>query len=310
MSSSATATTTPAVKRIAIKSTDWENKLSNVAIDRGHLNRLVMDYLVVEGYKEAAQNFARESGMMATTSAAQEAEFESIQNRMTIRQAIQQGNIVEAIERVNDLNPEILDKDPSLYFHLQQQRLIELIRQKKIDEALLFAQHELAPRGEEHPEFLNELEQTMTLLAYDVNLPALEAAAAAAAARPASAPARPGEAEAAANSGQGEGESAGAGDGAPPFVAALLHPSHRQATAAQVNAAILTAQSHGPTPKLPNLLRMLAWGETLLGERADFPKLDMHMNGTGGTEKQAEKDGEKSGPTVMAAAGEDVAMVL
>ena len=71
-----------------------------------HLNRLVMDYLVVEGYKEAAQNFARESGMM-TTSAAQEADFESIQNRMTIRQAIQQGNIVEAIERVNDLNPEV-----------------------------------------------------------------------------------------------------------------------------------------------------------------------------------------------------------
>jgi len=307
MSSSTTATT-PATRRIAIKSTDWESKLSNVAIDRGHLNRLVMDYLVVEGYKEAAQNFARESGM--TTSAAQEADFESIQNRMTIRQAIQQGNIVEAIERVNDLNPEILDKDPSLYFHLQQQRLIELIRQKKIDEALLFAQHELAPRGEEHPEFLNELEQTMTLLAYDVDLPALEAAAAQ------SAPARSGTAEdtgACQGQGQGQaGEGEGASDGTPPFVAALLHPSHRQATAAQVNAAILTAQSHGPTPKLPNLLRMLAWGETLLGERADFPKLEMHLNGSGGAEKEREKekDGEKSGAVAVPSAAEDVAMVL
>ena len=70
-----------------------------------------MDYLVVEGYKEAAQNFARESGMM--TSASQEADFESIQNRMTIRQAIQQGNIVEAIERVNDLNPEVGPRIPA-----------------------------------------------------------------------------------------------------------------------------------------------------------------------------------------------------
>jgi glucose-induced degradation protein 8 len=33
---------------------------------------------------------------------------------------------------------------------LQQQQLIELIREDKIDEALNFAQDELAPRGEEN----------------------------------------------------------------------------------------------------------------------------------------------------------------
>lgn len=65
------------------------------------LNKLVMDYLVVEGYKEAAENFARESGMTSVP------DFESIQNRMTVRNAIQRGDIVEAIERVNDLNPEV-----------------------------------------------------------------------------------------------------------------------------------------------------------------------------------------------------------
>ena len=65
------------------------------------LNRLVMDYLVVEGYKEAAENFAREAGMSP------QEDFESIRNRMTIRNAIQRGDIVEAIERVNDLNPEV-----------------------------------------------------------------------------------------------------------------------------------------------------------------------------------------------------------
>jgi hypothetical protein len=60
-----------------------------------------MDYLVVEGYKEAAENFAREAGMNP------QMDFESIQNRMTIRNAIQAGDIVEAIERVNDLDPEV-----------------------------------------------------------------------------------------------------------------------------------------------------------------------------------------------------------
>jgi hypothetical protein len=45
---------------------------------------------------------------------------------------------------------QILDKNPQLYFHLQQQKLIELIRVGKINEALEFAQEELAPRGEEN----------------------------------------------------------------------------------------------------------------------------------------------------------------
>jgi hypothetical protein len=54
-----------------------------------------------------------------------------------------------------------------LYFKLQQQKLIEFIRQGRIPEALQFAQEELAPRGEESPEFLSELERTMALLAFE-----------------------------------------------------------------------------------------------------------------------------------------------
>jgi len=48
---------------------------------------------------------------------------------------------------------QILDTNPQLFFHLQQQRLIELIRNGKIEEALEFAQEELAPRGEENVMF-------------------------------------------------------------------------------------------------------------------------------------------------------------
>ncbi|CAJ0768537.1 23612_t:CDS:2, partial [Entrophospora sp. SA101] len=61
----------------------------------------------------------------------------------------------------------ILDTNPKLYFHLQQQRLIEYIRQGRVSEALEFAQDELAPLGEENPEFLEELERSMALLAFD-----------------------------------------------------------------------------------------------------------------------------------------------
>ena len=61
----------------------------------------------------------------------------------------------------------ILDTNPALYFRLQQQKLIEYIRQGRIAEALEFAQEELAPRGQENPEFLPELENTMALLAFE-----------------------------------------------------------------------------------------------------------------------------------------------
>lgn len=54
-----------------------------------------------------------------------------------------------------------------MYFQLQQQKLIEYIGQGRIPEALEFAQEELAPRGEENPEFLSELEKTMALLAFE-----------------------------------------------------------------------------------------------------------------------------------------------
>lgn len=171
---------------------------------------------------------------------------------------------------------QILDNNPALYFQLQQQRLIELIRQKKIDEALVFAQEELAPRGEEHPEFLEELEQTMTLLAYDIDLSVIEARYRASLNNTTSSS---GELVGTNGGGEGNNDEALDGiDGVPSSIAFLLHPAHRQSTATKVNAAILKSQSHGSTPKLPNLLKILAWGEELLSNKLDFPKMDLLVN--------------------------------
>ncbi|KAF9918881.1 Glucose-induced degradation complex subunit [Lobosporangium transversale] len=151
-------------KRVFTKE-EWDARLAEIHVDREDLNKLIMNYLIIEGYKDAAEKFSQESGAKPPVN------LESIQDRMIVRTAIQRGNIEEAIERVNDLNPEILDTNPKLYFHLQQQRLIELIREGRVMEALEFAQEELAPRGEENPEFLAELEKTMSLLAFELNGP-------------------------------------------------------------------------------------------------------------------------------------------
>ena len=53
--------------------------------------------------------------------------------------------------------PKILEEQPELFFHLQQQRLIELVRAGEVEQALEFAQEHLAPCGEENPAFLEEL---------------------------------------------------------------------------------------------------------------------------------------------------------
>jgi len=206
---------------------DWERRLHEVQVSKDDLNRLVMDYLVIEGYKTAAEEFSREAGLDSPV------DFESIESRMNIREALQRGDVGDAITRVNDLNPEILDTNPALYFRLQQQKLIEYIRQGRIADALQFAQEELAPRGEESPEFLAELERTMALLAFE------------------SSPL------------------------APPAISELLSPAQRMKTAGEVNAAILESLSQGKEAKLLGLLRLLCWGESLLSERAEFPKLDL-----------------------------------
>eukprot|EP01095_Lingulamoeba_sp_RSL-Kostka_P005157 TRINITY_DN164_c0_g2_i3.p1 TRINITY_DN164_c0_g2~~TRINITY_DN164_c0_g2_i3.p1 ORF type:complete len:222 (-),score=67.26 TRINITY_DN164_c0_g2_i3:463-1128(-) len=138
----------------------WEQKLNDVKISKQDLNKIVMNYLIVEGYKEAAEAFVEESNTEPNC------DLDDISERMKIRNAIQQGNIEEGIEYINDLDPEILDTNPDLIFSLKQQQLIEMIRNNKIDEALIFAQEEIAPKGLKQKEFLEEIERTMALFAF------------------------------------------------------------------------------------------------------------------------------------------------
>jgi len=141
------------------------------------------------------------------------------------------------------LTRQILDTNPLLFFHLQQQRVVELLRNQQVDEALTLATEELAPLGEEHPHLMSELEQTMALFVF--------------ATPPAGAP---------------EPTSA------PPYVEELLGFEHRQRLAEEMNTAILSSQSRNAQPKLPQLMRMWVYGEQLLGPngpgKTEFPRLD------------------------------------
>ncbi|KAJ1676261.1 hypothetical protein EV182_008550, partial [Spiromyces aspiralis] len=51
----------------------------------------------------------------------------------------------------------------------------------------------------------------------------------------------------------------------------LLDYSHRQKTAAELNAAILSSQGYPKEPKLPHLIHLLAWSQSKLSEKVNFP---------------------------------------
>lgn len=140
---------------------EWMNRIENAQVDRSLMNKLVMNYLVTEGFKEAADKFGTETGIHYPY------DTDSLNERIKIREAIELGQIEQAVCLINNLHPELIDHNRILAFHLQQQQLIEYIRDRRLEEALLFAQNHLCEYVENNDRVQEELERTMALLAFE-----------------------------------------------------------------------------------------------------------------------------------------------
>ncbi|XP_022655495.1 glucose-induced degradation protein 8 homolog [Varroa jacobsoni] len=208
---------------------EWREQLSKMEIPRAGATRLIMNYLVTESFKDAAEKLREESGLPLSPGNTDVSA--SLDERIRIRDAIHGGRILEARRLLDELHPRLLSTDRQLLFRIQQQQLIELIRENRTEEALEFAQQELAPRVEEASAPLGEMERTLALLAFD---------------NPASSP---------------FGE--------------LLHVSHRQKVASEVNAAILEMDGAESTiPSLVVAVHMLLWAQKLLDDKKiEYPKM-------------------------------------
>lgn len=134
-------------------------------IPRAGATRLIMNYLVTESFKDAAEKLREESGLPLSPGNTDVSA--SLDERIRIRDAIHGGRILEARRLLDELHPRLLSTDRQLLFRIQQQQLIELIRENRTEEALEFAQQELAPRVEEASAPLGEMERTLALLAFD-----------------------------------------------------------------------------------------------------------------------------------------------
>lgn len=130
-------------------------------ICRTDLNKVIMNYLFNEGYKEASRLFCLETGLETPLP------LDAVDSRTKVRDAIEDGRMLETITLLHSLYPDLLTNFHDLYFEIQKQHLVELIRSREIEGALNFAQSQLADQGKRSPEALSELERVMSLLAFD-----------------------------------------------------------------------------------------------------------------------------------------------
>ena len=74
----------------------------------GEMNALILDYLTVSGYSRAAASFAAEANLNC------QQDSESMQLRQGIQNAIHDGKVHEAIQALNDMDPEVNQLPTSL----------------------------------------------------------------------------------------------------------------------------------------------------------------------------------------------------
>lgn len=198
-------------EKLTIPGSDWRQALDSVRIPKEQLNSLVLNYLVTEGYRQAAEQFREESGCRM------QFDPEEIDQRMRIRKAVMEGEIDEAISAVNEFDSQILDENLELLFRLRLQKLIEYIRTGAVQEALGFSQEVLAPVAIANPSLLPALEEVMSLLAFE---------------SPENSP-----------------------------LARLVHSSHLQTIASELNSAILASSGQVQDSKITALMKTLAWSQ-------------------------------------------------
>ncbi|KAI8959215.1 CTLH/CRA C-terminal to lish motif domain-containing protein [Daldinia sp. FL1419] len=208
---------------------------------KNDINALILDYLTVAGYPNAAAKFSTEANLSPQQPSS------SIYARQQIKRFIHRGEIEEALQALNDLDPSILDEDEPLHFALLRLQLVELIRKSRpggdIGPALEFAQTQLGPKAPRTPQFLEDLEKTMSLLVFDH-------------------------------------------DNLDPTLSELLKPALREQVAVKVNQAILDRQKQRRDAAIVHLCQMRSWSEDTVrkeGKKILPPRIDLGLDGDDST---------------------------
>ncbi|KAK6758880.1 hypothetical protein RB195_016234 [Necator americanus] len=126
------------------------------------MGKLIVDYLISEGYREAAELLCQESGLELPKD-----DIKNLDARMNIRCAIIEGRLEDALRLVKELCPNLLDENREVRFHLMQQNIIEMIRRGEMEKSLDYAQENLSNDPTLTDSQLDRLEKTFALLAFE-----------------------------------------------------------------------------------------------------------------------------------------------
>ena len=153
--------------------------------------------------------------------------------RKNIRNLVLQGEIDAAIAEVKKLEPKLFEENEELYFDLQLQKLIEMIKTDDLIEALQFSAKTIIPYIAAHEptsqENYRKLEKIMSLMAFRT---------------PSHSP-----------------------------MSHLIESSQKVKTASKLNSVLLEARDLETESKLPTLLKLLLWSQNQLAETVNFPQI-------------------------------------
>lgn len=217
-------------KMASYNAEQWLARSKEVQVPKSVFNDMIMNYLIIHGYQSTAQKFSQEADMNPNV------DLRSLGERRHIVRLIHDGDIKGAVEKINEVNPELLDRKPDLHFALLRLQLIELIKRGyedgDIQPALDFASSHLAQRaaGPNNPQFLADLEKAMALICFPP-------------------------------------------DALVPSLKELTDIRLRRTIAEQVNTELMESQELSVERKIENLTQLWAWGESNLETHVNFPKL-------------------------------------
>ena len=128
------------------------------------LDAIVFDYLINNFHSKTAICLLNDIKSISSETASNSLSLrysihlETLERRFQINQFVKNGQILQALKCIHSWLPTFVSECKPLYFRLQCQHFIELLRQHQMHEALLFAQDKLANTAKENQKMMQILQ--------------------------------------------------------------------------------------------------------------------------------------------------------
>jgi macrophage erythroblast attacher len=124
---------------------------------RTRLNRILVDYLLRKNYNNSAEKLAQDAGIQDLV------DLELFKSLAYLQNCIKRHSVLEALLWCKENSSSLKKCKSSLEFNLRFQEYIELARNRKLQEAIIYAKKYLTAWSDIH---LKEIQQGMALLAF------------------------------------------------------------------------------------------------------------------------------------------------